>query len=349
MSTTFAQTFSRTNFREYAYTIDSIRRREIDHVFSHSPALAMFASQTLGDFGGTQMRGTAHRTESGGHSIIFRVTLGEYAGAGRMAGPFGKHNVTPDDNTRFATANWTFYQHGLVVSEHDIGINRGDSAIASFLEEQTRQVMRALANLVADDLYATSTPSNGLTPLDELISADNTSIQGINPQSDDTNYASRGVSAVGTAPASVSFASGSFAAQGIADFRTAFNNASEGLIQPNVILTEYATHERYEGALQPQERFQGAVRVADGSFGALAFRTVPVIADRKCTSGSAYFLRLGDEEGIQFVALSGFDFDFGEWKMASEQNVMVRPLRLTCQLTIGNRQYGQNKLTGITD
>lgn len=346
---TFSQTFSRTNLREYAYTIDSIRRRENDHVFSHSPALAIFANQTLGEFGPTRMRGSGHRTEMGGHSIIFRVTLGEYAGAARVAGPYGKHNVAPDDNTRLATANWTFYNHGLAVAEHEVLINRGDAAIANFLEEQTRQVMRALANLVADDIYATSTPTNGLTPLDELISADNTSIQGINPQSDDTNYASRGVSAVGTAPASVSFASGSFAAQGISDMRTAFNNASEGLIQPNVILTEYATHERYEGALQPQERFQGAVRVADGSFGALAFRTVPVLADRKCTSGAMYFLRVGDEEGVQFVALEGCDFEFGEWKMPTEQNVMVKPLKLTCQLTIGNRQYGCNKLTSITD
>lgn len=346
---TFAQTFSRTNLREYAYTMDSIRRERIDHVFSHSPLLAILAQQTLGEFGPTQLAGAGHKVEEGGHSIIFRVTLGEYAGAGRMAGPYGKHNVTPDDNTRLATANWTFYQHGLAVAEHEVAINRGPAAIANFLSEQTEEVMLALANLVADDFYATATPTNGLTPLDELISADNTAIQSINPQSDDTSYASRGVSAVGTAPASVSFASGSFAAQGIADMRTAYNNASEGLIQPNVILTEYDTHERYEGALQPQERFQGAVRVADGSFGALAFRTVPVLADRKCTSGAMYFLRVGDEKGVQFVALRGFDFDFGEWKMPTEQNTMVRPLKLTCQLTIGNRQYGCNKLTGITD
>jgi hypothetical protein len=341
------QTFSRTNFREFAFTIDNVKNRVIDHVFSHSPALAIFASQTLGDFGGVQMRGLGHATETGGHAVIKRVTLGEHAGASRMAGPFGTHNVAPDDNTRFAEGNWKFYSHGLAVSEHDLQINRGEFAISSFLEHQTQQVMRSLANLVADDIYADGGAS-AITELPALINASGAAVHGLDgdnyPQ-----YNSRGVSAVGTAAASVSFASGSFAAQGLSDFRAAYDNASEGMIQPNVILTEHATTQRYEAALQPQERFAGAVRVADGSFQSLAFRTTPVIPDRKCDSGSAYFLRVGDDEGVRLHALAGADFDFGEWKPSSNQPVMVRPLFLTCELMIGNRQYGCNKLTGITD
>jgi hypothetical protein len=103
-----AQTFSRTNMREFAFTRDNFRNTYIDHVYDHSPALAIFASQSLGDFGGVQLRGAGHRTEMGGHAIIQPVVLGEHAGASRVSGPFGTHNVSPDDNTRLAEANWCF-------------------------------------------------------------------------------------------------------------------------------------------------------------------------------------------------------------------------------------------------
>jgi hypothetical protein len=145
----------------------------------------------------------------------------------------------------------------------------------------------------------------------------------------------------------VSFASGSFAAQGIADMRTAYNNASEGMIQPNCIITTYAVHEFYEGALQPQERFQGAVRVADASFGALAFRTTPVVASPKAPGGYMWFLRAG-ADGIQMVMLDGFDFNFAPFKDGSNQETHVSELQWKGQLVIKNRQYGNNKITGIT-
>lgn len=345
-----SQTFSRSDLREWAFTINKILPREIEHTFSHSPALALFANQTLGDFGGVQLRGRGHRTHQGGESITFRVTLGEHAGARRMTSGYGKHTVAPDSNTRLATANWKWYSHALAVSTHEMQINRGPQAVASFLQSQTRGVVRALANMVADDMYSTTLATGAISSLDTLISAasENTNLQSLSRSTYD-KYNARGLSAVGTAPASVSFASGSFAAQGISDMLRCFNNASEGMIQPDVALTDYATHERYEGALQPQERFQGAVRVADGSFRALAFRDKPVIPDRKCTANTIYFVSVGGDEGVNLDVLSGSDFDFDEWKDATEQRVMIRPLFLTANLTIGNAQFGSNKMNSITD
>jgi hypothetical protein len=332
--------------REWAFTRDNFRNRYIDHVFSHSPTLSIFASQTLGDFGGVALAGEGHRVEMGGHAIVQPVVLGEHAGADRVSGPYGIHNVSPDDNVRMAEATWKFYNHGLVIADHETRINSGDAARASFIEHQTRQVMLAMANLIGDDLFNLSTPTDALTSLDDLISA-NDSVQGLSGATY-TQYNARGVSAIGTAPGSISFASGAFSSQGLADMRTGWNNASEGLVQPTVLITDYATHERYEGALQPQERFSGPVAVADGSFSALAFKSTPVLPDRKCNAGYMYFLRIG-EEGIQFVALQGADFDFGDFKPSSNQTVQVSPLEVTCNLVIGNRQYGSNKLTGITD
>ena len=341
-----AQTFSRSNMREFAFTMDAILPQIQDHVFSHSPVLAILASRDLGDFGGTKMRGAGHRTIGGGHAVVVRARLGEHAGAKAGAGPFDTHNVSPDDNVRFAEYNWRFYTHGTSISEHDLRVNRDEYAISSFLSDQTESTVLSLANLLAQHIHATVSPANAVTSLDDLISANDT-VGGLAGGTYDS-WNTRGVSARGTAAAGISFASGSFAGQGLSDFRTAFNNASEGMIQPTVMLCEYDTHERYEGVLQPSERFQGAVPVADGSFRALAFRTAPVLADPQCAAGLTYFLRPGPD-GIELVFLSGADFDYGDWKPSSNQNVMVRPLEATCALVIHNRRYGCNKLTGITD
>jgi hypothetical protein len=129
--------------------------------------------------------------------------------------------------------------------------------------------------------------------------------------------------------------------------RTCYNNASEGTIQPNIIATTYLVHEYYEGALQPQERFQGAVNVADGSFGALAFRTTPVVASPNAPSGYMWMLRVG-EDGVMVKILDGFDFNFAPFKDGSNQETHVSELQWKGQVCIANRQYGCNKLTTIT-
>lgn len=340
-----AQTWTRTNLRQFAFTMDRILEAEIEHTFSHSPALAIFGSQMLGDFGGVQLMGRGHRTTRG-HAVVKRVTLGEHAGASRMSSDYGTHNVSPDSNTRLAEGTWKFYSHGLAMSGHEERINQGDVAIADFIGSQTRAVMRALANLLADDIYATTSAANAVTSIDDLISANDT-VHGL-AGGTYAKYNSRGLSAVGTAAGSISFTSGSFAAQGLSDMRTCYNNASEGVVQPDVILTTYAVHEFYEGALQPQERFAGAVAVADGSFRALAFKGTPVIPDRKCGSGIMYMVSLDADEGVGMYALPGADFEFGEWKSASNQDVMVRPLYFTGTMMIGNRQFGSNKMSSIT-
>ncbi len=342
-------TLSRTNWREYAYATDAIRRQRANLAFSHSPALAIFASETLVEEAGrTPMSGMGRNVQEGGPAILRFVTLGKHAGAQRVSGGFGTHTLSPDDNERPAEINWKFYNHALVVSEHDLEVNRGDTQIAGFLDRQTTQVMTALADLVADDIYSATVAANAINSLPTLLAA-NDSTQGLSGATF-TDWNTRGLTAVGTAPGSISFASGSFAAQGLSDMRRLVNNAEEGGIRSNVILTEYDTVERYEASLQPQERFQGAVNTADGSFPSLAFRTIPVVPDRKCTSGNMFALLVGnDTHGVQMEFLGGAAFQFSEWKPAQNQTAMVRPLRVTCNLSIGNRKFGSNKMNSITD
>lgn len=347
-------TFTRTNWEQYAYTIDNIMRAAIEHTFSYCPELAIFASQQLGDFGGTPMRGRGHETIGGGQGLVKRVVLGAYSGASRGSSPYANHNVNPDENTRFAEANWKWYLHGLTVAQHNLLINRGDEAIGQYLTEQTTQCLRALADLLADDITNTAAPATAVTPLGDLISASSETAT-VHNLSGATflKYNSRGVSVRGTAPAAVSFTSGSFSGgQALPDLRTAYHNASEGMVQPDFHLTSYENFERLESIIQPQERYQGGLSSANTGFSTLSFMAKPVLASPKVSanaSGDWYMISIDREQGINMRCLAGSDFDFEEWKPSSTQRVMVRPLSLTCELMIGNRHFGSNKVTGLVD
>jgi hypothetical protein len=342
-----AQSITHSDLRVYAFTRDVRAKGVRDHVYSHSPMAAMLLDKTLGDFGGVRLRGAGNRNQTGGGAIRVPVRLGKHTGSKWMAGPWDTHNVDPDDNVRLAGVNWVHASGALVITDYDKSVNAGTEAMASFVGDQTESVMLSLVDSIAADIMATSTVSNAATPVPVLIHANDSSVQGLTPTSY-TYYNSRGLSARGTAIASISFTSGSFAAQGIADMRSLFNNASEGAIQPNVGITTYATHERYEGALQPMERFQGAVRVADGSFGALAFRTVPVLAEPNCASGHFYFLRIGPD-GLEVVCLAPHNFRWAPFKPGSNQETHVSELQWKGNLVLHNRQYGCNKMTTISD
>ena len=340
-----AQTITRSDLRVFAFTRDHRMRGVTDHVFNHDPVTAIFLGKDLGSFGGVRMRGAGKSTQTGGASVQIPVRLGKHSGSKWMAGPWDTHSVTPDDNVRLAEANWIHASGALVITDYDKGVNRGPDAMENFVADQTESVMLSLADQVGVAIQTTSSAANAITSADALVSASGT-VQGLATGSY-SRYASRGLSARGTAPASVSFASGSFAAQGIADMRTAFNNASEGTIQPNTIFTTYTVHEYYEGALQPLERFQGAVNVADASFGALAFRGTPVMASPNTPSGYMNMWRVG-EDGIKICILDGFDFNFAPFKDGSNQETHVSELQWKGQLVIRNRQYGSNKITGFT-
>lgn len=345
MSLATTQTISRSDLRVFAFTRDKVLEDTIDHVFSHSPSLSRLFGQEPGNFG-RSMRSDGKMVQTGGHAILFRNRLGSHQGAKAMAGPWDTHNTTPDDNVRMGEANWVHYSHGLVVSEYDRAVNQGAEALASFIADQTESVLFALADLVGDHLWSTSLVTPGVTNVDSLISA-NDAVHTLSGANYD-NYNSRGLSARGTAAASISFTSGSFATQGLEDMRTAFNNSSEGEIMPTDVFCSYTDHERYEGRLQPQERFAAPAQTGDGAFMRLAFRQVPVTAEPKCTAGRMYFMRIG-QDGIHSRILSPFDFRFAEFKPAQDQEAFVSELQLKLNTIIRNRRYGNNKMIGITD
>lgn len=344
MAQVTTQTESRTIDRTLAFTRDAIMPQVKQQAFNHSPVAAIFLTQMLGDFGSQRMSGSGKTTQTGGESCLVRVGLGK-GNAKRMAGAWDTHGTAPSDVVRGARANWMHYSSNATISDTDLLINTGPEAISSLVAFEVQNAITTLADLIADDVYDNGGVSTAITSLDDGISAASSTLQGLasNTYSD---WKSRGLTARGTADASVTFTGGSFATQGIADMLTAYNNASEGMIQPNVILNDYLTFERYEGSLTPQQQF---VRrdVGDGSFDNLAFKGRPMFPDDKAPSNTQWFLRVGDD-GVQMKFLAGAEFTPQGFKKANDQEASVEEYQAKCQLVFCSRKYN-NKITGISD
>src|SRR5574338_281517 len=169
-----SQTITLTDLRRYAFSTDRTMKKLIWSAFSYSPALAIFANQQLGDFGGTRLAGAGHTPDTGGVVVQKRVVLGENTGAARMVGPTGTHNLAQDNNTWIARGNYKYYSHAAVIDIQDRMANRDEYAISNFVQAESLAVVRAVGNLLANDVFSSISPATAITGLPALLSANDT-------------------------------------------------------------------------------------------------------------------------------------------------------------------------------
>jgi len=140
-------------------------------------------------------------------------------------------------------------------------------------------------------------------------------------------------------------ASGSFAAQGLSDWRTLHNtvSASSGMDSPDFYITTQTVFEAYESILEPKERFTNTA-MADAGIRNLEFKGVPVTYDQYVESGILYGL---NSRYINWWTVSGRDFATTEFVRPSNQDAKSALILLCfCQTTNNRRRLG--KLTGLS-
>jgi hypothetical protein len=337
-----AQSETRNYTRQLTLTRDMILPGIKDNAYDNSPLLsAFFGRLTNAQFGPVKLNGRAKRVQDGGESIRVNHRLGKNATAKTLTGGWDTVDTTPQDNVRFSRANWVHYSATATINETEKLVNTGSSAISSIVEEETTSAVLGVVDLAADHIYSNGSDATRLTSLQQIISA-NDSVQGLSGATY-SRWNSRGKSARGTAAASISFGSGSFATQGIDDMRRAWLNAQEGAIHPHGIYTTHLIYGYYEGSLQPQQRFTSN-DMANAGFMQLAFNVAPVFADSKCTSGEMHFLNF---DALYIKVLAGADVTATPFVEALDQEAYTSKVMLKAQLICENRLF-VNKLTGIT-
>jgi hypothetical protein len=331
---------SRTIDRTLAFTREMVLEEIWDTVFGYSPLLAVgFGKLQNAKFGPVPMNGRAVMTHNGGESIRIRHNLGSNTTAQTMVGPWGTVDTTPSDTVRPSSLNYRHYNSTITVSTTDELMNRGEEALSSLVAFETENSVRSLADLVGTHLYA-STNATQVADLDDHIGTG--THQGLSSTTYPTWF-SRGLSARGTAVASVSFTSGSFAVQGLDDMIVCWNNASEGAVQPHGIFTTYSVFGFYEASLQPQQRFQNT-DMANGGFTQLAFHSAPVFPDSKCNSGSLYMLNF---DVFKIHCLAGAEFDATPFIDAQDQEAKTSKILLKCNTGVADRRF-VNAMRSIT-
>lgn len=337
-------TYSETRVQNdiLATTLAAISPEITNNALDHHVGSSLFFGRA-GDqmFGRSNGEGRGKRFKTG-ESIEVRARLGLNANTKAMSSDYDNINLNREDNARMGRANWKLYTSSVVISGMERRNNRGEAAIVSLLEERTSDCIDGMVDRVSADVFnVAGASSDELTGIGQIIDSTST-LQSFSP----TTYpvwASRGLSAKGTAPASINFAGGSFATTGIQNWRTAWINATEGAIMPQVLVTTDLVFAYYEGTIIPEYRTQ-SLRVGDLGFQQLAYKTAPVFHDPYCNSGVTYFLNF---DYIEADVSNGADFDMDMMQRHESQEVFSAPLILQANLTCKGRKF-ENKVTSQT-
>ena len=283
--------------------------------------------------------GTAARSMSG-ESIYVRVKLGKNESARRLASGYSEFSSDTSDTVRGTRANWKLYGATAVISGFDRRNNRGSAQLADLWFHKQQDSTGALVDEFASDVFSTASPANAITSIDDIISA-NDSIQGASGATY-PNWNSRGLQAKGTAAASITFAGGSFATTGLANWRIAHMNASEGSVRPNAMLTDDATFRLYEASLTPQVRYTSSETVGKIGFENLMFRDSTLFHDSYCTSGTTYFINTNH---LYFAYAEGALFGMSPVSDQAFQDAFSVKIILQGNMVCSGRKF-QNKVTG---
>jgi len=270
----------------------------------------------------------------GGRTIVTHLMTGKNNTVTAYSG-FDLIPTTPQQGFTTSQAQWKQYGDSIVVSGREARVqNAGSSQVFDVVRTKLNQADRSIKDDVNRDLFNTSQNSKEIRGLPTLIDATST-IQDINSTSNAFWQAD-----VNTG--------GSFAEQGLSDFRTLYNDLSK--ITPSnpvdLILTTSDVHESYEGTQQPQARHT-SMDSANGSFNNLMFRTAPVVFDNEANSGVAYFL---NSEALELVIDSATDFIVTPFEPATikGQDAKVALELVALELVTPNRRM-LGKVTSITE
>lgn len=201
------------------------------------------------------------------------------------------------DNTIKLTYDAKFNYQTVALAKTDLSLNKTEEEVADLMKRQIASDTLDLADKIGTQFYADGTGNGGkdITGLGAIVD-DGTSVATIGGQSRST-YSSLA--------ANVTASGGTLT---LAKMYTEWDTAQNGGQEPDLILTTKTVRSLYNQLLDPKERYMIPMSKRDGlylSSGAeqLGFRSAPVIADDKCTSGVMFFL---NSKSFEFQTLPNY-------------------------------------------
>lgn len=300
-------------------TLSSVRRKFADAIFTKIPLFMWLKSK-------------AKLTEDGGASLVVPLMYGKNSTAKSYSG-YGVIDVTPQEGLSASQYRWCQYATSITISGLEERIqNVGDSKIIKILEAKLRQAEMSLRDKLDIDMWASATTGTNILALPTIV---------------DTTTAIADVSKSANSwwQAQVT-ASGSFAARGLADMRTLYNNITNQSLSggaPDFICADQTAYQFYEGVLQPQQRFSDD-KMAGAGFENLRYKGATMTYDPNTPAGTMFML---SSDALKLVTSKGTNFITTPFIKPENQDAKVAHILWAGQLASDNiRRLG--KLSGIT-
>lgn len=301
-----------------ATTLPAHSKQMADNIFTAIPLFALLADKN-------------RITESGGSTLVRPVMYSKNTTATSYASD-DVLDTTIQDPFTAAQYQWRQYADSISITGRLAEIqNTGQQEVIDVTMALMQHAELSLKDKLDVDLFAASQVGSKITPLPAIISASGT---------------------VGDISASTSswwqatvIASGSFAARGLSDLRSAFNQTTlRNPVGPiDGIISDRTSFEAYEATIVP------ALRLTDTKMGDLGFenfkyKNATWMFDVNATSGAIYGI---NTKTLELVQHSNRMFTLSEWVKPAGQDLKVAQLFWAGELTTNNRRKNFS-LTGVT-
>lgn len=242
-------------------------------------------------------------------------------------------DTTPQDGMTNAIYPWRQLAGSISISRIEERKNSGEGRILNLLEQKISQAEKSMIEEINRQLFQDGSGNFGLDLYGLLLLVEEGSawstVAGIDSNAETwwRNYWK---------------STGSFATNGRADMRTAYNSTVRGSDHVDIIITTQTVFEYYEALLVQNERFTQK-ETGDGGFQQLLFKGATIFYDTYCTAGYMYFL---NSKYIEWVVDKQTDLMTTEFIRPANQDAKVAQILLYANLTLSNRAR-QGVLTGI--
>ena len=241
-------------------------------------------------------------------------------------------DVTPQQGILASQAKWRQYDVSIVVNGQEVRMNNSKSKAVDLVKSKIKQAEYSLRNRLTTDLFASSVTGQAVNSFPVMFDS-SSNIQDINSSTSSWWQA-------GTVT------SGSFAARGLSDMRTAY--VTSDVLAPKTVIDNIVTtstiYNYYEGTLVQKQRYTPENTKGNASFESLRFKNADVYYDAACTSGSMYMY---PSEILELVVHTDANMVESEWRVPVNQDVRVKHIFLMAQLVCKARRKLQ-VLSSIT-
>lgn len=237
-----------------------------------------------------------------------------------------------DDGFTAASFDWAHYYGMLRLSNIELAKNSGAPAVLRIVENEAKRAEMSISEAL-DDMFLGDGSGNGgkdMLGVKKLVSA-TSSLGGIDPLAAGNDFWKSNVQ------------TGVGAVTNFTQLRNAYLDASEGNDFPTNIFTTQALYAGYEGFFDANQRFHDPT-MADKGFQTIMYNAAPISFDRNIDAGYVYLLNF---KYITLYKLGPRWFQMSDWLEPINQDIRLKKILLSGQLTISNRKR-QSLMTGVT-